>query len=235
MPLLRRFQSSPKRELEPQKYRRERRGSASPPRSHTSIDPWYGRDLTGAHCPATTPQIGELKQPFRGGRTAEDDVHLSSKPRAPAGIEIGNVHRRLIFFAETFVLHIADDSDNRVPVSFGVVLTGLDSCSYGFMIREITPGHVFVDDKDVSGRGTIRVRKKTATKERDAKSGEVVRADGNLGDGRRRLAGRAKLALDVKRIRKFEQVGRQAHGYAHGFNTGRILDALKEHLVERNN
>src|SRR6266403_958422 len=66
MPLLRRFQSSPKRELEPQKYRRERRGSASPPRSHTSIDPWYGRDLTGAHCPATTPQIGELKQPFRG-------------------------------------------------------------------------------------------------------------------------------------------------------------------------
>ena len=172
---------------------------------------------------------------LRSGRTAHDDVHLSSKRRAPAGIEIRNVHRRLIFFAQTLVFHIADDADNRVPVSFGVVFTSLNSYSHWFLIWEITPGHDFVDDKDVRSRGTILLRKKTATKKRDAESGEVVRADGNLGDGRSRLVGCIRLAFDVKRIREYKQVGRQAHGHARRFNSRRILDALKELIVKGNN
>src|SRR5438045_7223956 len=76
---------------------------------------------------------------------------------------------------------------------------------------------------------------KAAAKQRDAKSGEVVRADGNLAYGRSRLAGRVRFTFSVKRIREFEQVGRQAHGYAGRFNAGRIFDAPKELLVKRRN
>ena len=83
------------------------------------------------------------------------------------------------------------------------------------------------------GRGAILVRKKTATKERNSKSGEVVRADGNFAYGRSRLTGHIRLAFDVKRICKLEQIGRQAHGNASCFNPGSILDALKELLVKR--
>src|SRR5207248_2219709 len=85
------------------------------------------------------------------------------------------------------------------------------------------------------GRRTILVRKKAAAKQRDTKSGEVVRADGNLAYGRSRLAGRVRFTFSVKRIREFEQVGRQAHGYAGRFNAGRIFDAPKELLVKRRN
>src|SRR6267154_731922 len=83
---------------------------------------------------------------LRSGRTTDDDVHFPGEPRAPAGIEIGNIHCRLILFAQTFVFHIAHNADNRGQLPFGVVLTGLDSCAYRVLIREISPGHIFIDD-----------------------------------------------------------------------------------------
>src|SRR5882724_6219248 len=68
MPLLRKFQSWPKRERGPQRHRIESRGNASPPRSHTSTDPSYERELAQAGCPVTTLRIGEVKQPFPAWR-----------------------------------------------------------------------------------------------------------------------------------------------------------------------
>src|SRR5207302_9451027 len=97
----------------------------------------------------------------------------------------------------------------------------------------ISPGHIFIDDQDMCGRRTILVRKKAAAKQRDAQSGKVLRADGNLAYGRSRLAGRVRFTFGVKRIREFEQVGRQAHGYARRFNSGSNFDAVKELLVNR--
>jgi len=59
----------------------------------------------------------------------------------------------------------------------------------------------------VGCRGTILVRKEAATKERNAKSCEILRADRNFAYGRSRLAGRVRLAFDVKRVRELEEVG----------------------------
>jgi hypothetical protein len=89
-----------------------------------------------------------------------------------------------------------------------------------------------VDDQDVRASRAVRFGEISPEKKWNAQRAEVTVADGNFRDGRSGFSGSVGVAFDVKWIREFQKVGRQAERNGGVFDSGRSFETFQKLLIK---